>query len=59
MVRICYKVREHCHYTGKYRGAACDIYNLLYKLKKEIVIAFHNGRNYDYHFVIKIASRRD
>ena len=22
------KVRDHCHYTGKYRGAAHDICNL-------------------------------
>ena len=54
MVRICYKVREHCHYTGKYRGAACNICSLLYKIKKEIFIVFHNGTNYDYHFVIKL-----
>ena len=30
------KVRDHCHYTGKYRGAAHDIYNLRYKTPKEI-----------------------
>ena len=23
-----HKVRDHCHYTGKYSGAAHDIYNL-------------------------------
>ena len=26
-----YKVRDHCHYTGKYIGAAHDICNLRYK----------------------------
>ena len=30
------KVRDHCHYTGMYRGAAHDIYNLRYKIPKEI-----------------------
>ena len=48
-----YKVRDHCHYTGKYRGAAHNICNLGYKLPKEIPIVFHNGSIYDYHFIIK------
>ena len=26
-----HKVRDHCHYTGKYRGAAHSICNLRYK----------------------------
>ena len=47
------KVRDHCHYTGKYRGAAHDICNLRYKIPKEITIVFHNGFTYDYHFIIK------
>ena len=48
-----YKVRDHCHFTGKYRRAAHDIYNLRYKTPKEIPIVFHNGSAYDYHFIIK------
>ena len=48
-----YKVRDHCHYTGKYRGAAHNICNLRYKVHKEIPIVFHNGSIYDYHFIIK------
>ena len=47
------KVRDHCHYTGKYRGAAHNICNLRYKVPKEIPIVFHNGSTYDYHFIIK------
>ena len=47
------KVRDHCHYTGKYRGAAHDICNLRYKIPKEIPVVFHNGSTYDYHFIIK------
>ena len=48
-----YKVRDHCHYTGKYRGAAHDICNLKYKIPKEIPVVFRNGSTYDYHFIIK------
>ena len=48
-----YKVRYHCHYTGKYRGAAQYICNLRYKIPKEIPVIFHNGSTYDYHFIIK------
>ena len=48
-----YKVRDHCHYTGKYRGAAHDICNLRYKIPKEIPVVFHNGSTYDYRFIIK------
>ena len=48
-----YKVRDHCHYAGKYRGAAHDMCNLRYKIPKEIPVVFHNGSTYDYHFIIK------
>ena len=48
-----YKVRDHCHYTGKYRGAAHNICNLRYKVPKEIPALFHNGSTYDYLFIIK------
>ena len=48
-----YKVRDHCHYTGKYRSAAHNMCNLRYKVPKEIPIVFHNGSTYDYHFKIK------
>ena len=47
------KVRDHCHYTGKYRGATHNKCNLKYSVPKKIPIAFHNGSNYDYHFIIK------
>ena len=50
------KVRDHCHYTGKYRDAAHDICNLRYqntKIPKEISVVFHNDSMYDYHFIIK------
>ena len=47
------KVRDHCFYTGKFRGAAHSIYNLRYKVPKEIPVKIHNGSKYDYHFIIR------
>ena len=37
------KVRDQCHFTGKFRGAARNIYNLRYKVPREIPVKFHNG----------------
>ena len=48
-----HKIRDHCHYTGKYKGAAHNVCNLRYKVPKEIPIVFHNGSIYNYHFIIK------
>ena len=47
------KVRDHCHYTGKYRGAAHNTCNLRYKIPKNIPVIFHNGSTIDYHFIIR------
>ena len=51
--KIYQKVRDHCHYTGKFRGAAHSICNLNYKVPQEIPVKIHNGSKYDYHFLIK------
>ena len=48
-----HKLRDHCNYTGKFRGAAHDICNLRYNIPKEIHVVFHNGSTYDYHFILK------
>ena len=42
--------RDYCHYT---EGAAHSICSLKYSITKEITIVFHNGSNYDYHFIMK------
>ena len=47
------KVRDHCHFTDKYRGAAHNTCNLRYKIPKNIRVIFHNRSTYDYHFIIK------
>ena len=46
-------MRDHCHFTGKFRGAVHSICNLHYKVPKEIPVKIHNGSKYDYHFIIK------
>ena len=48
-----YEVRDHCHYTGEYRGAADNTCNLKYSATKKIPRVFHNGSNYDYYFIMK------
>ena len=48
----CHKVRDHFHYTGKFRGAAYNICNLRYKISTEILVVFRNGSTYDYYFTI-------
>ena len=48
-----HKLRDHCHVTGKYRGTTHNIWNLRYKIPKEIPLVFHNGSTYDYRFIIK------
>ena len=48
----------HCHYAGKYRGAAHDICNLRYKTPKEVPVVFHNAFTYDYHFIIKELAKK-
>ena len=48
-----WKARDHCHFTGKYRGAAHSICNLKFNVANENPAVFHNGSNHDYHFIIK------
>ena len=36
------KVRDHCHFTGKYRGAAHNMCNLRYKIHKNNLGEYHD-----------------
>ena len=47
------RVRDHCHLTGKYRGAAHNSCNLSYKVPKFFPVLFHNLSNYDAHLFVK------
>ena len=46
------RVRDYCHYTGKYRGTADSICHLQYGTLKEISVVFHNESNWHYDFII-------
>ena len=45
------KAKDHCHYTGKFRGAAHSECNLKCQVPKNIQIVIHNT-GYDTHFII-------
>ena len=47
------KVRDHCHYTGQYRGPAYRSCNLACKIPHYIPIVFHNLSGYDAHLFIR------
>ena len=52
------KVRDPCHYTGLYWGAAHNNCNLKYLIPDYIPIVFHNLSCYDAHLFIKELQRR-
>ena len=47
------KVRDHCHFTGRYRGAAHNSCNLKYRKPNFTPVVFHNLCGYDSHLFIK------
>lgn len=51
------KVRDHCHFTGKYRGAAHSCCNLKFRIPKFIPVFFHNLSGYDCHLFIRELSK--
>jgi hypothetical protein len=54
------KVRDHCHLTGKFRGAAHYACNLKLGINPKTVIipvVFHNLRGYDAHLIMQAISR--
>ena len=47
------KVRDHCHITGKFRGAAHKECNSKLRIPRKIPIIFHNLEGYDGDFIFK------
>ena len=47
------KVRDHCHFTGQYRGAAHNSCNLQCRKPMVLPVIFHNLQGYDSHLFIK------
>ena len=53
-----HKVRDHCHYTGEFRGATHSICNLRHKIQREIPVVLHIGSTCDYHFIIRELAKK-
>ena len=53
------KVRDHCHYTGNFRGAAHNACNLQLKKIKDIPVFFHNLSGYDAHIIFQNIHKAD
>ena len=53
------RVRDHCHITRKYRGAAHWSCNINLKTSKKIPTIFHNLKGYDSHLIIKKVNKSD
>lgn len=47
------RVKDHCHKTGKYIGAAHNECNIRYCVAKHTPVFSHNFSNYDTHLFIK------
>ncbi len=47
------KCRDHCHITGKYRGAACNKCNLRMRVPKFVPVLFHNLEGYDSYLFVR------
>ena len=47
------KVRDHCHFTGKYRGAAHFKCNLAFEHPKSIPVFLHNVEGYNSHLLMQ------
>ena len=51
------KIRDHCHISGKHRGAAHWNCNINLKISKKVPVIFHNLKGYDSHLIFKELSR--
>ena len=47
------KVRDHCHISGKFRGAAHFSCNANFKISNKVPVVFHNLKGYDGHLIIR------
>ena len=53
------KVRDHCHVTGKFRGAAHWDCNTNFQLTENVPVIFHNLRGCDSHLIFNELDKFD
>ena len=56
IIKIKDKVKDHCHFTGKFRGPAHKSINLKLKIKPNVTkvpVVIHNLKGYDSHLILK------
>ena len=53
------KVTDHCHVTGKFRGAADWGCKINFQLTEKVPVIFHNLRSYDSHLIFNELDKFD
>ena len=56
------KVKDHCHYSNQYLGAAHSICNWVRSVVRQIPVFIHNFKNYDAQFILqglKFSKKKD
>ena len=47
------KVKDHCHITGKFRGATHKECNSKLRIPRKLPIIFHNSEGYDRYIILE------
>ena len=53
------RVRDHCHVTGKFRGAAHWSCTISFQLTKKVPVIFHNLGGYNSHLIFTELNKSD
>ena len=53
------RVRDHCHVTGKFRGAAHWSCTISFQLTKKVPVIFHNLGGYNSHLIFTELNKFD